>query len=207
MQQCVIFLVALGLLALGAGCGGHPRIAGLTESSVVLAFGDSLTVGEGASATENYPAVLAKLLGCRVVNAGVSGETSSEGVLRLPAVLKQEKFALVILCEGGNDMLQKQADDTIGKNLDAMVSLAREAGADVILIGVPKPGLFNLKVPPFYQKIASKNGILCDSETLPEILSKSSLKSDYVHPNAEGYRKMAGAIAELIQTNQKDLPK
>ena len=207
MQRLSIFIVLLALLALGPGCGNHPRIAGLTESSVVLAFGDSLTVGEGASATENYPAVLAKRLGCRVVNAGVSGETSSEGVLRLPAVLRQEKVSLVILCEGGNDMLQKQADDTISKNLDAMVARVRESGTDAILIGVPKPGFFNLKAPLFYQQIASKNGILCDSETLPEILSKSSLKSDYVHPNAEGYRKMAGAIADLIQTNQRDLPK
>jgi acyl-CoA thioesterase-1 len=196
-------IVALCLLALSQGCGRHPRIARLSASSVVVAFGDSLTAGTGASTEESYPAVLAGLLGCRVVNAGVSGEETSEGLQRLPAVLEQEKASLVILCEGGNDMLRKQPEEATRRNLDAMVSLAREAGADVVLLGVPRPGL-RLKAPPFYQQIADKNGIPCDSKTIAKVLSSPSLKSDYVHPNESGYRRLAESVAALIRESQRE---
>ena len=136
----------LCLLLLSLGCGRHPRIAKLSQSSVVVAFGDSLTAGTGAGKTESYPSVLAGIIGCRVVNAGVPGETSSDGLRRLPTVLQQEKAVLVIICEGGNDMLRGQEDEVIRGNLNAMVSMARGAGADVILVGVPRPGL-RLKAP------------------------------------------------------------
>lgn len=196
-------IAILCLLVLAQGCGRHPRIARLSESSVVLAFGDSLTAGTGASITESYPAVLADTIGCRVVNAGVPGEESSAALERLPTVLQKERIDLVILCEGGNDMLRKQADEIIRRNLDAMVSMAHHAGADVLLIGVPRPGL-RLKVPPFYQQIADKNCIPCDSETIAQVLASPSLKSDYAHPNAAGYRRLAESIAALIQESQRE---
>jgi lysophospholipase L1-like esterase len=175
----------------------------LSESSVVVAFGDSLTAGSGASTTESYPSVLADLIGCRVVNAGVPGEESSAALQRLPAVLQEERADLVILCEGGNDMLRRQEDGIIRRNLDAMVCMAQAVGADVILIGVPRPGLL-LRVPSFYRQIADKNGIPCDSKTLARILSSPSLKSDYVHPNAAGYRRLAESVAALIRESQRE---
>ena len=175
----------------------------MSESSVVLAFGDSLTAGTSASSIESYPSVLADTIGCRVVNAGVPGEESSAALRRLPTVLQKERVDLVILCQGGNDMLLKQEDGVIRRNLDAMVSMAHDAGADVILIGVPRPGL-RLKVPPFYQQIADKNGVPCDSETIAQVLSSPSLKSDYAHPNAAGYRRLAESIAALIRESQRE---
>lgn len=194
--------IALVFLAVFRGCGNPSTIARLSECSIVVAFGDSLTAGTGASAAESYPSVLSELLGCRVVNAGVPGEKSSEALLRLPSVLEKEKPTLVILCEGGNDMLSKREDAGIREALDAMISLMRDAGADVILVGVPRPAL-RLQTAPFYQEVADKNGVPCDVETVAEILSTPSLKSDYAHPNADGYRKMAESIAALIHTRQR----
>ena len=80
---------------------------------------------------------------------------------------------------------------------------ARQEEADVILIGVPRPGL-RLKVPPFYQQIADKNGVPCDSETIAQVLSSPSLKSEYAHPNAAGYRRLAESIAALIRESQRE---
>ena len=196
-------IVIFGLLVFALGCGRHPRIASLSASSVVIAYGDSLTAGTGASIQESYPSVLADMIGCRVVNAGVPGEETSAALRRLTTVLQKEKADLVILCQGGNDMLSKQEDGVIHRNLDAMVSMAHDAGADVILIGVPRPGL-RLKVPPFYRQIADKNGIPYDSATIAQVLSSPSLKSDYVHPNAAGYRRLAEAIAALIRESQRE---
>ncbi len=117
--------------------------------------------------------------------------------------METEKADLVIICHGGNDMLQKLDESTTTRNLDAMISTARDAGADVILIGVPKPVL-PLEVPLFYQELADKHGIPLDSDSIPEILSTPSLKSDDMHPNAAGYRNMAQAIAHLIRESQTD---
>jgi len=194
-------LTVLCLLALCTGCGKHGKISSLSESSVVVAFGVSLTFGTGAGQAESYPLVLSKVLRCRVVNAGVPGEVTSSGRLRLQTVLEKEKADLVILCHGGNDMVQKQDEGATIRNLDAMISFARHSGAGVVLIGVPKPEQ-PLKVPHFYQELASKFGIPLDSDTIPEILSTSSLRSDHMHPNAAGYRKMAQAIADLIRESQ-----
>jgi lysophospholipase L1-like esterase len=193
-------LLLLCLLLAGLGCS-RPRIRPLDPASVVLAFGDSLTFGAGAEPNQSYPALLAESLGCRVINGGVSGELSAEGLLRLPELLDEHKPNLVILCHGGNDLLAKHAEAAIQANLDAMITLAQNRGADVILIGVPKPGLL-LRAPSFYQDLAAHHKIPCDSKIIPKILSSPSLKSDYVHPNATGYQRMAEAIAELIRKSQ-----
>jgi len=141
------------------------------------------------------------MIRCRVVNAGVPGEVTSSGRTRFEAILEKEKADLVIICHGGNDMLHKRDESAIKRNLDAMIAIAQRAGADVILIGVPKPEQ-PLKAPPFYQELADEHGIPLDSDILPEILSTPTLKSDQVHPNAAGYKKMAKAIADLIREHQ-----
>ncbi len=181
-----------------AGCGSGPRIDRLTADSVILAFGDSLTAGTGAEEGEGYPAVLAQLTGCRVVASGVPGEETPAARLRLPDVLGKEKPDLVVLCIGGNDLLRKQPDAVIRENIDAMITTIREAGADVVLIGVPRPGLW-LTAAPLYRDLGRQHGIPCETEALADILSDKDLKSDPIHPNAAGYRKLAEAVAALIR--------
>ena len=189
------------MLALCAGCGGNPKIRKLSASSIIVAFGDSLTSGAGAGQDESYPSVLSRMIGCRVVNAGESGEDTSTGLGRLPTVLGNERPDLVILCHGGNDMLRGQDPGLTISNLNAMIEMVKAAGADVILIGVPKPALF-LKPAPFYQEIATKRGIPFDAKTVTRILSTPALTSDPVHPNAGGYRQLAESINTLIGKSQ-----
>jgi acyl-CoA thioesterase I len=192
-------LLILGaLLALG-GCS--PRAVGLRplrEDAVVLAFGDSITRGAGVDERESYPSVLATLLGCRVVNAGVPGEVSADGLRRLPAVLDRVRPDLVILCHGGNDLLQRLDQRQTARNLEAMVKAARERGADVILVGVPRPGLI-LRTAPLYREVAAACRVPCEARALARILSTPSLKSDQIHPNAAGYRSLAESLAEQIR--------
>ena len=168
---------------------------------MVVAFGDSLTFGTGAGEAESYPSVLAEMLGCRVLNEGVSGETTTAGLARLPGVLESDHPDLVILCHGGNDMLQGQDPAIPIANLSTMIGMVRNAGADVILIGVPQPGLL-LKPAAFYREVAARENIPLDAETLANILSSPELKSDPVHPNAAGYRRLAEAVKTRIIDSQ-----
>lgn len=192
------------MLTLSAGCGRQPRIEGLSRNSVIVAFGDSLTSGAGANKGESYPAVLAEMLACQVINAGVSGEDTTAGLRRLPAVLDKQQPDLVILCHGGNDMLRKQDHDRTIANLSAMISMVQHMGADIILLAVPRPGL-RLKPAPFYADLASKHGIPLNAKSLSEILSTRSLKSDRIHPNADGYRQLATSLYAMIQKIQVGL--
>jgi lysophospholipase L1-like esterase len=191
--------VLASLILFLAACGrSGPSLAPLPPDGVILAFGDSLTHGTGAGTGESYPEVLARETGRRGVGAGVPGEVSGEGLRRLPGELERLRPALVVLVHGGNDLLRHRDRQETAANLRNMVRLAREAGAQVVLLGVPAPDL-SLSAPPFYREVAEAEGVPADLELLPEILGKRSLKSDAVHPNAAGYRKLAQGVAALLR--------
>jgi lysophospholipase L1-like esterase len=193
--------LAICLLVLVTGCGSNTpsqQLEALGQDAVILAFGDSLTYGTGAEHhTESYPAVLAALSGKTVINAGVPGEVSTEGLSRLRTLLDKHQPQLVLLCHGGNDLLRKRDTDVLKDNLRQMIQLIREQGAQVVMLSVPKPGVF-LKAAPLYQEVASSEQVLLDDETIADIESQSSLKSDPIHPNAEGYRLLAEKLHQLL---------
>lgn len=196
-------LVRLPLLLLGvalatAACSSSAKLPPLPQDAVVLAFGDSLTFGTGAGPGESYPARLEGLIGRRIVNAGVPGEISAEGLIRLPGYLDREKPALLILCHGANDILRRLDLQETAANLRAMVRMAQERGVAVVLVGVPA---FNLSLtpPPFYSEVAKEFGTSYEGTILPKVLAKGTLKSDYVHPNAAGYRRLAEALDKLLR--------
>ena len=181
------------------GCGPSvPKLPKLDAGAVVLAFGDSLTHGTGASPIEAYPAVLGKLIGRKVVGAGVPGEVSEEGLKRLPGVLDEVKPQLLILCHGGNDFLRRLDEGEAARNVRAMAALARERGIAVAIVATPKPGLGVAKVP-FYEAIGKELAIPIETDVLADVLGSAKLKSDLVHPNAEGYRRIADAVATLLR--------
>ena len=186
------------LLLLFACSDAPPPLPRLGADDVVLAFGDSITYGTGASPEESYPEVLAQLIGRQVVGAGVPGEITAKGVQRLPEVLDEVKPKILLLCLGGNDMLRKVESVATESNLRTMVRMARDRGIAVVLIAVPKPALFGGNAS-FYQAIARENDLHLEGEILKDILYDNEFKADPIHPNAKGYRRLAEAIAELLR--------
>ena len=195
MMRVLAFLAALLL----AACDGGPKLEKLAPGDVVLAFGDSLTYGTGANPdTESYPAVLERAIGRKVVNAGVPGETSAQGLARLPGVLDEVQPKLLVLCHGGNDFLQKLDEARAAQNIRAMIDLARAKGIGVVLMATPKPGL-PPSVPEFYAQIAKEAKIPFEDSAIRSIALDNRLKSDFVHPNAQGYAQIAAALEKVLR--------
>lgn len=193
-----LLLAAMMVLCLTA-CGNKvPKVARLASTDVVLAFGDSLTYGTGAKAEDSYPVVLGQLIGRTVVRSGVPGEQTAGGLARLPEVLDEHKPKLVIVCLGGNDMLRKGTPENIEANLRKILAEIKSRGLDVMLIGVPTPTLIT-RPPDFYFRLAKEFAIPYEGDIITSVLYKSDLKSDPIHPNATGYRKVAEAVARLMR--------
>lgn len=189
-------LLAAGLLG---GCGERvPRVPAVGPSEVIVAFGDSLTYGTGASESESYPAVLEQLIGRRVVGAGVPGEVTAQGLARLPAVIEEYRPALVIVCLGGNDLLRKVDETHIRSNLRQIIIALKGRGISVVLVGVPRPALLT-SAAAFYGELAQEYRLPYEGRVLNEVMHQLELKADLIHPNAKGYRRIAEAIAELLK--------
>ncbi|WP_245828661.1 GDSL-type esterase/lipase family protein [Solemya elarraichensis gill symbiont] len=151
----------------------------------------------GAGKQDSYPSVLAELSGLAVINAGVPGETTGGGVKRLPAELERHSPDLLLI-EGGNDILKNRNHDSIKATLSAMIQAAKSRGVQVVLFGIPRKNLFS-GTAPFYQELADEHQLVFDDSLVSDLLHTSSLKSDQVHLNKAGYRKMAESIYELLQ--------
>jgi len=133
-----------------------------------------------------------------VVREAVPGEVSATGLARLPAALEEHRPRLLILCHGGNDFLRRLPKEQAAENVRAMIRLAKDRGVEVLLIGTPEIG-FTLTPPEFYAGIAKQFGIPYEGDVLTKILRNGELKSDQIHPNAQGYRLMAERVAELLR--------
>ena len=192
---CCLWLSGLFLL----GCD-RPALTPIPRNGSILAFGDSLTSGTGVHSSDSYPSVLAELSGRQVVNAGVSGELTAQGRARLARTLDETSPVLLILLEGGNDILQNEDPAETRRNLAAMIELAQSRSIEIVLIGVPGKSLFS-DVAPFYRELADEYGLVFDGRLLAELLRTPRYKSDAVHFNRQGYRVMAEAIFGLLVEN------
>lgn len=190
---------ALALLLL-LGCDTTPELRPLARDGVILAFGDSLTRGTGTDRDHSYPSVLARLTGLRVINAGVPGEVTRRGLVRLPDSLVSHQPDLVILVHGGNDTLRRVHVRQTKENLGRMVATIRSAGADVVMLGVSGANLF-LAAPDYYAEVAEELGVPLDAEVIPRLMRDATMKSDRVHFNREGYAALAVAVKALLETN------
>lgn len=200
-------IAVLGL-ALFAACSkqpasnpGQPLLPGAT----VLALGDSITYGTGAPPAAAYPAVLASLTGWNVVNAGVPGHTSAQALQRLPGLLAEHRPALVIVSIGGNDLLRRQDEAALRDNLRQILATVREAGAQALLVAVPRPTLAaritgSLSDHPLYAEIAAEAGVPLHAGGWSTVLADERLKSDAIHGNAAGYEAFARGLFGALRT-------
>ena len=175
------------------------NIQTLTPQDNILAFGDSLTYGYNAKPAESYPSVLSHLTGYNIINKGILGDTSVDGVKRLAPLLEDSHIKLMILCFGGNDIIQGLSKENLKNNLKTMIHMAKKKKIEVLLISVPNLNIFGLSPMELYEEVADEESVPLLSGMLTDILSQPSLKSDQIHPNALGYKMMAEKIYEKLK--------
>jgi acyl-CoA thioesterase-1 len=184
----VLFLLLL------AGCG--PEIPNLdSPGSTIVCLGDSITSGVGA-AGQSYPGLLADKLGTEVINAGVPGDTSEDGLRRVDEVLDQDPW-MVIVELGGNDILRQMTPARSEAALRTILDRLLAARVVPVLVEIEVP--FRGKYAEVFERIDDDYDIPIVEDTLGEILLDADLKADPIHPNAAGQKILAEAIADVVE--------
>ncbi|OAN73389.1 arylesterase [Sulfitobacter sp. EhC04] len=186
------------------------------QDVVIAALGDSLTQGYGLPAEEGFVPQLEGWLAAqgsdvRLINAGVSGDTTAGGLARVGWTLTPEVDGLIVAL-GGNDLLRGLAPDQARANIDGILQAAQEAGVEVLLIGMQAPGNYGpeykTEFDAIYPDLAGEYGTQLlgsffagltegDAPADPSQL-RAFLQADGIHPNAEGVTRIVGRIGPEV---------
>lgn len=163
----------------------------------IICFGDSITFGYGVNPGEDYPSSLQKLMSRPVINAGVDGNTSALGLARLRAdVLARDPY-LVLIEFSGNDFINKIPVSSTINNIKEMIRQIQHQGAMVAIVDV-SAGLFLGEYRLKLFQLARQTGSIFIPATLSNIITNPSLKSDFMHPNVQGYKIISQRVYQAI---------
>ena len=177
------------------------------DRPAIVAFGDSLTAGFGADAGKSYPDFLQQELDrrglrYRVVNAGISGETTTDALARLSTV-SALKPVVVIVEFGGNDGLRGLPVSTTRSNLDQIVVGLKDSGAAVLLAGMTLPPNYGPEYIASFQRVysdlAAKDKVALIPFLLEGVAGTSRMQRDGLHPTADGNRLVAATVMRYLQ--------
>lgn len=166
------------------------------KNETIVAFGDSLVFGQGATEGNDFVTLLGKKLGREIVNRGVSGNTTQDGLNRIEEVL-QEDPGIVVLLLGGNDYLRKVPEEVTKKNLGTLIETFEKNGSVVVLLGV-RGGILQDGREGMYEDLSKKYGTVYVSDVLAGIFLKPELMADSIHPNDKGYAIIAERLFEVF---------
>lgn len=198
------FIQAVLCTGLLAACGKSSKLPAIAAGKTVLAFGDSVTYGTGAGPGEDWPSLLARASGWRMINAGVPGDTAEAATGRIQGVLEAHQPALVILELGGNDFLRRRPQRAVKEDLRQIIKAIRQSGAALVLVAVPELSLLSVVArkpsdAPIYAELAKEEKVPLISEVFADILARPELCADQIHPNAQGYAQMAAGLQRQLK--------
>ncbi len=161
----------------------------------IVAFGDSLVYGTG-SAGGGFVKVIEEKIGRQIINLGVPGDTTAEGLKRLEAVIEL-KPSVVILLLGGNDYLRRVPQNETFANLGSIIECLQGDGAAVLLIGI-RGGVLRDNFASRYEELAEKFKVAYVHDVLDDTLGVPKYMDDRVHPNDAGYRVIAERVYPVL---------
>lgn len=189
-------------------------VSAQSPSVNLLVMGDSLSAAYGMPTEQGWVALLQQKLDAQtkevgfsisVINGSLSGETTSGGLQRLPALLKQHQLGYVIIELGANDALRGQNLQVTQRNLARMIELSQQAGAKVLLLGIRLPTnygpAYDAALGRVYTRLAEQYNVPLDPFFLEDIaLEPDMMQDDGLHPNAQAQPIIMQRIWRLIET-------
>ena len=169
------------------------------SGSNIIAFGDSLVEGTGASsAGNNFVSVLARRLNINIINAGVGGDTTFQALERLERDILSRDPKIVIILLGGNDAIRRMPVDETFKNLSEIIDRAHAKGAGIILLGV-RGGIFGDKYKNEFAALAKEKRVSFVPNVLDDIFGDPKMLYDTIHPNDAGYALIADRVEPILR--------
>lgn len=193
----VFFVGLAGFLWFGRG---EPEGGAVRKDLKIIAFGDSLVAGQGATSGKDFVSLVADNLGVEIINAGVGGDTTATGKARLQADVLEQKPDVVILLLGGNDALRRIPEQQTFGNLSQIIDSIEARGAKVLLLGI-RGGLLSDSYKKNFETLAEQKNVAFVPNILEGIFGRGELMADGIHPNDAGYKK----IAERVQIQLKNM--
>jgi acyl-CoA thioesterase-1 len=177
-----------------------PRAAKPTAGTTIIAFGDSLVAGRGATTGHDFVSILSRRLGTPIINAGRSGDTTATALTRLERDVLARDPRVVLVLLGGNDFLRRVPKQQTFANLSTIVERVRARGAAVVLIGV-SVGLFSDSYGGEFAQLARRTSSGLVPDVLDDVIGDQQRMADAIHPNDAGY----AIVAERIEPVLRDL--
>ena len=167
-----------------------------SQGTDIIAFGDSLVAGSGATSGNDFISLVSKKVGREIINLGVPGDTTADGLARINE-LDRYRPKVVILLLGGNDHLKKVPIETTFENLGKIIENIHSRGAIVLLLGV-RGNLFGDKFEPEFEKLRDRYKTAYVSDVLDGLFGNAKFMEDSIHPNDAGNRVIAERIYPVL---------
>lgn len=167
-----------------------------SKGTDIIAFGDSLVVGLGATEGNDFVSILSKKIGLNIINLGVSGNTTEDGLNRINE-LDQYDPKVVLLLLGGNDAIRQLPIETTFRNLEIIISKIQSRGSVVLLLGV-KGGLLGDKFKSEFERISKKYHTAYVPNVLDSLFGNRKFMTDSIHPNNQGNVIIAEKIYPVL---------
>ena len=162
----------------------------------IIAFGDSLVAGSGATSKNDFVSLLSRRTGRTIINLGVPGDTTADGLARIHE-LDRYHPKVVLLLLGGNDHLKRVPIQTTFQNLAKIIEYIHTRGAIVLLLGV-KGGLFGDQFASEFEALHKKYQTAYVSNVLQSLFGKEEFMEDSVHPNDAGNKFIADRVYQVL---------
>ncbi len=168
------------------------------KNDTIVVFGDSLVEGIGSERGGGFVSMLEERLGTKIVNRGVAGNTTADGLARLSDVLKKDAGTVIVLL-GGNDAIRRVPREETFQNLERIIRTLQADGAMVVLLGV-RGGVLTDPYDEEYEALAERTGALYVENVLQGLIGRSEYMFDGIHPNDKGYAIIAERVADALET-------
>lgn len=168
------------------------------KNSTIVAYGDSLVQGVGATEGNDFVSVVSRKIGIPIINAGKSGDTTDSALTRLDQIVASDP-GVVILLLGGNDYLRRISKEKTFQNLQQIVTTLQKNNTVVLLLGV-RGGLLTDTYDGDFKDFAKKNNLPYVPNVLKDLLGNKKFMFDQIHPNDAGYKIIAERVALELKT-------